>query len=126
MTKDTLFLLPPAFEDDGQAQLCLESMTIVGILAAFPDVKDALEIRYQPLEKPRPEMTALLGEENQNCPTLLLAGGSDAGPLAKVKTVNGRGFLDNARDIGKYFAHKHGTPVPRRGLSAEMRFDDTD
>jgi hypothetical protein len=55
----------------------------------------------------------LLGEENQNCPTLVLADGVDAGSHAEVKESNGVRFLDNARDIAKYFAHRYGTPFPR-------------
>lgn len=113
MTRDILFLLPPAFEDNGQTEMCLESMTVAGILASFPDVAETIETRYQPIAKPRPDMTAMIGLENQNCPTLVLAEGADPGPHAAVKTSKGVRFLDNARDIAKYLAHRHATPFPR-------------
>ncbi len=113
MKKDTLFTLPAGFEDNERTELCLESITVAGMLSSFPDIATALDIKYQPIAKPRPDLVALLGEENQNCPTLVLAPEADAGPHAKVKTTKGQRFLDNARDIAKYFAHRHGTPFPR-------------
>ncbi len=113
MTKNILFLLPPAFEDNGQTEMCLESMTVAGILSAFPAIGETLEIRYQPIAKPRPDMTALLGLENQNCPTLVLSDGVEAGPGVHVQAACDVRFLDNARDIAKYFAHRYGTPFPR-------------
>lgn len=113
MTKDILFTLPPGFEDNGQTELCLESMTVAGILSAFPKASANVDVRYQPIKRPRPEIVAMLGEENQHCPTLVLAEGSDAGDKATVQTAKGVRFLNNARDIAKYFAHAYGTPFPR-------------
>lgn len=108
-----LFLLPPGFEDNNRREFCPECAEIWGVLNYFPAIRESLEIRYQPIARPRPEIAAKLGEENQNCPTLVLAEGVDAGPYAKVREANGARFLDNARDIAKYFAHKFGTPFPR-------------
>lgn len=113
MERDILFLLAPGFEENGRREFCPECAEIWGVLSYFPAIKDSLEIRYQPIKKPRPELAGLLGEANQNCPTLMLAGGADAGPYAEVREANGARFLDNARDIAKYFAHVFGTPFPR-------------
>ena len=46
-------------------------------------------------------------------PTLVLAPAADAGPDLLIKQYGSYRFLDNARDIGRYFAHKFGTPFPR-------------
>lgn len=111
MTKDILFLLAPGFEDNGRREYCPECAEMWGLLGYFPAIKDSLEIRYQPINRPRTDMVALLGEENQNCPTFVLCASSPHIP--EVKMANGHAFLDNARDIGKYFAQIYGTPWPR-------------
>ncbi|GJL90657.1 DUF3088 family protein [Hyphococcus sp.] len=113
MTKDILFLLAPGFEANGRREFCPECAEMWGVLSYFPAIKEALDIRYEPLSHPRAGLTALLGDGEWNCPTLVLTEGVDAGPHAKVKTANGARFLDNARDIAKYFAHRYGTPFPR-------------
>ncbi len=113
MSRDIIFLLAPGFEDHDRREYCPECAEIWGVLNYFPAILHALDIRYQPIARPRAEMVDMLGEEHQNCPTLVLAQGVDAGADIGVKTANGRSLLDNARDIGKYFAHRYGAPVPR-------------
>ncbi len=116
MERDLLFLLAPGFYgDDGARQYCPECAEIWGVLSYFPAIREAVEIVYEPIDHPRPQLTALLGEGEWNCPTLVLAAGADPGPDAHVNEQNGRRMLDNARDIGKYFAHRFGTPMPRGG-----------
>jgi hypothetical protein len=113
MAKDVVFLLAPGFEANGRREFCPECAELWGVLSYFPAIRPALDIRYQPLARPRPDMVALLGADNQNCPTLILSKIAEAGPYANVKTANGARFLDNARDIARYFAHRYGTPFPR-------------
>ncbi|MEM8987805.1 MAG: DUF3088 domain-containing protein [Pseudomonadota bacterium] len=118
MTRDVLFLLAPGFEEPEASggprrEFCPECAEIWGVLSYFPAIKEALDIHYQPLARPRADMAAMLGEEHQNCPTLVLAPGADAGESANVKTSGDYRFLDNARDIAKYFNHRYGTPWPR-------------
>lgn len=113
MTKDVLFLLPPGFLADGRAEYCPECAEIWGVLSYFPALRDTLDIRYQPLARPRPDMTALLGEAHQNCPTLALSPDAPGHPV--VKRAGDARFIDNARDIGVYFAHRYGTAHPRGG-----------
>ncbi len=113
MSKDILFLLPPGFEDNGRREFCPECAEIWGVLSYYPAIREALDIRYQPIARPRRELVDMLGEENQNCPTLVLDPGAEAGPHAEIRQANGLRFLDNARDIAKYFVHKFATPFPR-------------
>ena len=113
MTKDILFLLPPGFEDHDRREFCPECAEMWGILSYFPAIKVALDIRYEPIAQPRPGLVEMLGAGKWNCPTLILGEDVDAGPHADVKTENDHRFIDNARDIAKYFAHRYGTPFPR-------------
>jgi len=111
--KDILFLLPSRFESNDRCEFCPECAEIWGVLGYFPALKESLDIRYQEIARPRRSMVDILDEQNQNCPTLVLAEGIDVGPHARVNEVNGRRFLDNARDIAAYFAHRYGTSYPR-------------
>lgn len=113
MARDILFLLAPGFTDEGRREYCPECAEMWGVLSYFPAIRDVLEVRYQPLAHPRPGLVELLGEGEWNCPTLVLADGADPGSFSEAQFVNGRVFLDNAGDIGKYFARQHGTPLPR-------------
>lgn len=84
--RDILFLLAPGFEDNNRREYCPECSELWGVLSYFPAIKEALEIRYEPIAHPRLGLTALLGEGEWNCPTLVLAEGVDAGPYTDVKT----------------------------------------
>ena len=70
--KAILFLLPPAFDVAGEGPwFCPDCAPIEGLLASYPLLKGALDIRdVARFERPRPEMVALLGEAHQGCPTL--------------------------------------------------------
>ncbi len=111
--RDTLFLLPPGFSDNSRREYCPECAEMWGLLSYFPAVKESLDIHYQPITKPRDEMAALLGDKNQNCPTLVLAEDSPSFDDCGIMQKSGRRFINNARDIGKYYAKRFGTPVPR-------------
>ena len=113
MTRDILFLLAPGFEDNDRREYCPECAEMWGVLSYFPAIKEALEIRYEPIAHPRPGLVEMLGAGDWNCPTLVLADDADAAPQEWIKSANGRRFIDNARDIGRYFAQRYGTPVPR-------------
>jgi len=73
MQKDILFLLPPAFDVDGEGPwFCPDCAPVEGLLASYPTLKGALDIRYvASFARPRAEMVALVGEAHQGCPTLL-------------------------------------------------------
>ena len=111
--RDTLFLLAPGFSDNSRREYCPECAEMWGLLSYFPAVKESLDIHYQPIAKPRAEMATLLGDKNQNCPTLVLAAGSPSFGDCGIMQKSGHRFINNARDIGKYYAKRFGTPVPR-------------
>lgn len=113
MTKDLLFLLPPGFRDNDRYEYCPECAEVWGLLGYFPGIREAVDIRYMSIHRPRAEMVSLLGEAHQNCPTLVLSDGSEGSLKAAVQVTDGMRFIDNARDIGKYWAERFGTPWPR-------------
>ncbi len=113
MTRDILFLLPPGFEDNGVRQYCPECAELWGVLNYFPAIRESLEITYVPIDKPRAAMSARLGDKNQNAPTLILHEDSPEYDNCGIMQYRGQRFINNARDIGRYYARRFGTPVPR-------------
>jgi len=92
MTRDTLFLLPPGFADNDRREFCPECAEIWGVLAYYPAIK---------------------GDKNQNCPTIVLGEGSPDFEGCGIMRKSGHRFINNARDIAKYWAARYGTPYPR-------------
>ena len=113
MQKDILFLLPPGFQDQGRREYCPECAEMWGLLNYFLAIKETVIIVYQGLEKPRKEIVSILGEEHQNCPTLVLLDSSPVFTNCGIQVNQGKTFIDNARDIGKYYSQRFGTPLPR-------------
>lgn len=111
--RDTLFLLPPGFADNNRREYCPECAEMWGLLSYFPAIKESLEIIYQPIEKPRSDIVSMLGDKNQNCPTLILHADSPSFEDCGIMHKNGHRFINNARDIGKYYARRFGTSYPR-------------
>ena len=113
MTRDTLFILAPGFFDNERREYCPECAEMWGLLSYFPAIKESVDITYQPIARPRADLVALLGEKNQNCPTLVLAKDSPSFENCGIMQKSGHRFITNARDIGKYYAARFGTPYPR-------------
>lgn len=113
MSRDTLFMLPPGFFDNDRREYCPECAEMWGLLAYYPTIKESLTVVYQPIAKPRAEIVAILGEKYQNCPTLVLAENSPDYSNTVIMRKNGHRFINNARDIGKYYAARFGTAFPR-------------
>lgn len=113
MPKDLLFLLPPGFFDNDRREYCPECAEMWGLLSWFPAIRESLEITYVPIEKPRAVMSDILGDKNQNAPTLVLDIASPDYEDCGIMRYRGQRFINNAKDIGKYYAMRFGTPVPR-------------
>jgi hypothetical protein len=113
MRRDRLFLLAPGFSDAGKREYCPECAELWGLLNYYPSIKESVDIEYQSIERPRADLVELLGPEHQNCPTLLLNEFSPTYAECGIKAIEGLQFIDNARDIGMYYAHRFGTPYPR-------------
>lgn len=62
MKKDTLFLLPPGFEDNGRREFCPECAEMWGVLSYYPAIKESLEIRYVGIHHQREPIVEVLGE----------------------------------------------------------------
>ncbi len=83
------------------------------MLAYFPSLRHGLDVRYVDFQRPRAQMVELIGEANQNCPTLVLAEkpGMDALEMT-TGSFNGRYFISGPREIARYWSYVHGTSRP--------------
>jgi len=112
LARDTLFILRAPFEDaalDG-TWFCASCATMEGALLANPHWARAIDVKRMPYPRPRQEMIALIGEENQSMPVLVLADGS--APPDGAKQFEGRHFLDEPKPITRYLAATYGGAGP--------------
>lgn len=114
MAKDRLYLLRPGFDDPaidsgGKGWVCPACAMVEGYLAAFPQVRDALDVVYYPYPKPRREIVDLVGEAHQGMPLLILAEpevGDD------ILSANGLSFISAEKAILRHLARRHGVAAP--------------
>ena len=113
MAKDTLYLLEMGFEKEGQLRFCPDCAMMEGYLAAYPRLRDLLDIVRVDYARPRAPLVERLGEDHQNAPTLILAEPApDAGPHGEIQQANGLSFLSDARPITRWLADRYGLAAP--------------
>lgn len=110
--KPILFLLRSGFPDakhGSEGAYCPECATVAGILYYYPEVAAQLDVRQVDVARPRPAVVALVGEEHQSCPVLVLPEGDrpDGVPLA-----HGRAFVSGPVAIVDFLAKRYGTARP--------------
>nr|WP_272701090.1 DUF3088 family protein [Desulfovibrio sp. Fe33] len=82
-----------------------------GLLHYYPEVRERLDIRTIPFERPRHAIIALLGEEHQGCPCLVVGDPSRADGLP-MRTAGGHVFIDDHRAIIEYLARNYRVSRP--------------
>ena len=110
--KPILFLLRAGFPDakhGPEGAYCPECATVAGILYSYPEVAAQLDIRQVDVPRPRAEVVAVVGEENQSCPVLVLPEGDrpEGLPLA-----HDRAFVSGPAAIVDFLASRYGTARP--------------
>lgn len=113
MTRDHLFLLRPGFEDPdfpGRRFYCWHCALIEGVLASFPALAEQLDIERIPWPRPRQAVIALVGEENQSLPLLVLAIGATS--PHQTGSHHGRAFIADKDAILAALSERHGFPDP--------------
>lgn len=109
--KDILFLLTGGWvSDDGEARLCADSCMVEGALLLNPHWAEALTIVRVDAARPRAEIVALLDDDHQNAPTLLLTAATAAHEA--VETLNEHRFMTDPRLICRQLAEAFGGSRP--------------
>ena len=113
MQRDTLYLLSPyARVEEGHARYCPDCALVEGYLAFYPAVRTQLTVQHVGPTRPRQEILALLGEENQGAPVLVLHLASQPRELDAVQTYNDQRFINDPTAICRYFALNLGGGLP--------------
>ena len=111
MVKDRLYLLDNEFPDPdlpGRTFYCRDCITLHGLLAAFPDCGEALEVIRIPYPRPREAVIEILGVEHQWLPVLVFA------PEAPVELADaehgGVHFVTDMKRLLHALHVRHGFP----------------
>lgn len=110
MTKDQLFLLPPAFRDPSQGSgpfFCVDCSTVEGMLSFFPELREQIDVHYIAFPKPRMPLVELLGDAHQNCPTLVVVGDTSHADLLTTSAATGRLFATDPLAITAYLIARY-------------------
>lgn len=111
--KDTLFVLKPGFEQEGERYFCPYSAQLIGMLTYYPELRATLELVELDFAKPRRPLSDLLGEEHQAPPTLVLGNSSvHEVPGVSICEANGHRFIPKTLEILRYLAVTRGLPLP--------------
>ncbi|MCL7998973.1 DUF3088 domain-containing protein [Brucella sp. 21LCYQ03] len=113
MNNDTLFLLKPGFEDPaypGKKFYCWHCTLMEGVLASFPELAKQLDVKGIAWPRPRHRVIALVGEENQSLPLLILANGDHL--PHQTGEHGGRAFISDKKASIKALSERHGFPDP--------------
>ncbi|NBD08366.1 MULTISPECIES: DUF3088 domain-containing protein [Corallococcus] len=114
MPVDTLFLLAPDFADPaypGTRFYCEHCAQIEGVLSYYPQVARVMEVRRISWPRPRAAVVALVGEDNQWLPLVVLGEGSDDHGCASG-VHEGRRFISGKDGIARWFSARFGIAVP--------------
>jgi len=106
MSKHTLFLLTPGFFDGSEGPFfCPHSAAMEGLLKYVPEIENHVEVKRIGFTKPRQDIIALLGQENQFTPVLILSETAEDKEGAEISAQTGRAFILGEIAISKYL-HK--------------------
>lgn len=111
MSRDRLFLLPPQFADPlypDRRFFCPHGAQIDWLLASFPELAENIDVHYIGFERPREPVAALVGEENQSLPLLVL-GDEPSAPVEAGSRGDIR-FISDPGQILRALAERHGFP----------------
>ena len=115
VARDKLFLLKPDFTVEGRGPYyCPSCATLEGVLAFYPRLRTELDVQQVAFERPRAAVVAELGAANQGLPVLIIGRNSPVSAVAglDVKESQGKQFLQNPGDIGRYLARTYGIGEP--------------
>jgi hypothetical protein len=109
--QDRLILLRQGFEVPAYPAkrfFCWHCALLDGLLASFPDLAKRLHVDRVAWPRPRQEVVALVGEENQSLPLLILAEGETSPHQTGV--FEGRAFISDKDKILAALTDRHGFP----------------
>lgn len=111
MSGHQLYMLTPWKEGDQGPYYCPDCGAVEGFFVYTPQAREAVEIIHIDYPRPRPVLVALLGEENQSSPVLVLAEGAEMPEGGKRSLTTGRVFIDDPAAICNFLGRAVADPV---------------
>jgi hypothetical protein len=113
MAKPTLFLLKPGFhEDKGGPFFCPDCAAVEGFLRYAPEAERQLDVHRIDFPRPRKDIVALIGAENQSCPVLVFEEGVSIPAEAKRSLETGKAFISGSLAICEFLGRSFGVARP--------------
>lgn len=110
MRKDQLFMLKPGFFKESEGPFyCGDSVAVEGLLSFCPQLRNEVDVHYIDAPRPRAAIVALIGEDNQSAPVLVL--GSERVPFdagVEIRTHKEARFIDAPDQIRRYLSSQYG------------------
>tara|TARA_B100000780_G_scaffold112425_3_gene78739 strand:- start:283 stop:675 length:393 start_codon:yes stop_codon:yes gene_type:complete len=106
-----LYLFKRDFVDAGKRYFCPHCLRIEGLMALFPEIRHAIEVRYVAFAKPRGQLAEWVGDDQQSCPQLIFVGGDDSLSAAySQRAPTGTLHITRTNDILSYLIARFKLP----------------
>lgn len=112
MSNDILFLLPKSFKDEKHPDkefFCPQCLPLEGALSSYKGKLKDLDVRYEEFLRPRYNVIAAAGEDNQSLPLLVLGKGRTS--THKTGEYNGHQLVAGDKPILAALAELYHIPV---------------
>jgi hypothetical protein len=112
LKRDTLFIIKAPFEDPQLTGVwfCRDCAALEGALLANPHWSNHIDVKRVAYPRPRHEVIAAIGEENQSLPALAIADLTKA--PADALMAGATPFLSEPKAITRYLAATYGGAGP--------------
>lgn len=107
--KDKLLILRPGFFSGTEGPFyCGDSVSVEGLLSFCPQLRDLVDVEYIDAPRPRNAIVALIGEDNQSAPVIVLGNGQEPkDESVAVQEYNGTRFINAPDDIRRYLSSQY-------------------
>lgn len=112
--RHTLYTLIPWKEGEDGPFYCPACAEVEGFLYYSPRIREEIEIVALEFPRPREKLCQQLGQENQDCPVLVLNGETAAvrGVTIRQSLSTGKKFINDPREICVFLAETCGGIKP--------------
>lgn len=110
-TRDKLFILKQGFQSPnypGRRFFCSHCALFEGLITAFPNLTRRLAVEKIEWQRPRMDIIAIVGEQNQSVPLLVLPKGETSAHQQGI--YEGRAFISDKDKIIAALVERHDFP----------------
>ena len=106
-----LYLFKRDFVDAGKRYFFFHCLRVEGLMALFPEIRHAIEVRYVAFAKPRGQLAEWVGDDQQSCPQLIFVDRDDSLSAAySQRAPTGTLHITRTNDILSYLIARFKLP----------------